>query len=116
MSAPKIDSYTFSLMIIDGNTFRKDLIILPDRVINDWWRKSGHTLIPEDIQVIFDSSPDLLIVGTGSVDRLKITDEAIKKIKENGIELIALPTGKAWQIYNKEKDKKKVAAAFHLTC
>lgn len=116
MTAPKVELYTFGLMIIDGCTFTKDLIILPDRMINDWWRESGHSLIPEDIQVVFESSPDLLIVGTGAVGRLKITDRAVNKIKENDIELIALPTGEAWQIYNKEKDNKKVAAAFHLTC
>ena len=116
MIAPKIESYSFGLMTIDGQTFRKDLIILPDRLIHDWWRENSHSLVPEDIQMVFESSPDLLIIGTGAVNRMKVTDAVIQVAKDNGIELVILPTGEAWQKYNQEKDVKKVAAAFHLTC
>ncbi len=116
MIAPKVDSYVFGLIIIDGSTYTRDIIILPDRVISDWRRLHGHTLIPEDIRPIFDASPEILVVGTGSLDRLKISDAIIQETKKSGMQLITLPTEKAWQVYNAKKDEKSVAAAFHLTC
>jgi hypothetical protein len=46
MIPPKIDSYKFGRIVIDGQAYSRDVIILPDRVIRDWWRDSGHILHP----------------------------------------------------------------------
>jgi hypothetical protein len=33
---PKIDSYEFGRIVIDGREYRADVIILPERVVADW--------------------------------------------------------------------------------
>ena len=34
----RIDHYEFGRIMIDGRQETKDLIILPDRVLRNWWR------------------------------------------------------------------------------
>jgi len=52
MSTPRIDSYRFGHLVVDGQPHTKDLIILPDKVIAGWWRKQGHTLLPDDLEEV----------------------------------------------------------------
>lgn len=116
MCAPRIEAYSFGMIVINGVTYTRDIIILPDHVISNWRRRTGHLLIPEDIPEVFDVSPEILIVGIGSFDRMKISDAMIQKAKQGGIQLISKPSGKAWIVYNQKTNEKRVAAAFHLTC
>lgn len=116
MCALRIDAYYFGMIVINGVTYTRDIILLPDRVISNWRRRNGHLLIPEDIHEVLDVSPEILIVGTGSFDRMKISDAMIQEAKQCGIQLIAKPSGKAWIVYNQKANENCVVAAFHLTC
>ncbi len=111
-----IDDYEFGRITIDGEVFRKDVVIFPDHVQSNWWRREGHELHPDDIQSILDARPELLIVGKGYYGRLKVLDSAKKKFEEIGCELIAMNTKKACTLYNERASEKKTIAAFHLTC
>ncbi|OQY18037.1 MAG: hypothetical protein B6I35_13630 [Anaerolineaceae bacterium 4572_32.2] len=51
MSTSQIESYRFGRIIIDGQTHSKDVIILPDRVIENWWRQEGHALHLDDLAI-----------------------------------------------------------------
>ena len=44
-----IDSYQFGEIVISGKEYSSDVIIFPDRVIDNWWRETGHELCLEDI-------------------------------------------------------------------
>ena len=44
-----IDSYHFGQIMINGEKYSSDVIIFPDRVQGEWWRKKGHELGLEDI-------------------------------------------------------------------
>jgi len=89
MCALRIDAYSFGMIVINGVTYTRDIIILPDRVISNWRRQNGHLLIPEDIHEVLDLSPEILIVGTGSFDRLKISDAMIQEAKRCGSQVIS---------------------------
>ena len=39
-----IEEYKFGFIRIDGEEYRRDLVILPDKIIPDWWREKGHRL------------------------------------------------------------------------
>ncbi|MGB7115117.1 MAG: MTH938/NDUFAF3 family protein [Anaerolineales bacterium] len=116
MIPPKIDSYRFGRIVIDGQAYSRDVIILPDRVIRDWWRGSGHILHPDDLLLVFEASPEVLVVGQGSVSRMQVLDETKQALEEAGIELISLPTKEACQKYNEVRTQYDAAAALHLTC
>jgi hypothetical protein len=116
MARPKIEAYEFGRIVIDGQTYRADLIVLPDRVVEGWWRQEGHVLHAADLESVFAAQPELLIVGQGAYGRMKIADEAERAIESAGIEMIALPSDEAVRKYNSLPTDERVAAAFHLTC
>ncbi len=116
MIPPKIDSYKFGRIVIDGLTYDRDVIILPDQVIRDWWRGSGHILHPDDLLLVFEAFPKVLVVGQGSTSRMLVLDDTKQALKEACIELISLPTKEACQKYNELRIQCAAAAALHLTC
>jgi hypothetical protein len=126
MRVPEIKSYRFGCIVIDGETHTKDVIILPDRVIGNWWRQEGHSLHPGDLADIVDLCgsavavsairPQVLIIGQGAYGRMRVTSEAQEALQAAGIELIIQPTKEACQTYNRLRERRMVAAALHLTC
>ena len=112
-----IDSYQFGRIVIDGKAYDKDCLIVGDRVHANWWRKQGHVFAVEDLQIILEAKPAVLVVGCGSPGLMKVSEDAQRTIREKGIELIALDSHKAANKYNELAGKaENVAAAFHLTC
>ena len=111
-----IDNFTFGRMIIDGKTYTSDLILYPDKIDDNWWRKSGHFLVVEDLLDILTYEPEILIVGTGVNGLMKVPVETKKFVESKGIELMIEETEEACKIYNKIMEKNKIVAAFHLTC
>lgn len=116
MSAPKIETYRFGHLVMDGQIHTKDLIILPDQVISGWWRQEGHAVHPDDLTAVLDADPEILIVGQGASGRMHVTPEAKKALQAASIELMAQPTEQACQTYNQMREQRRVAAALHLTC
>ncbi len=113
----KIQSYSFGKMIINGKVFNQDLIILKNRIIDNWRRKEGHILQPEDLDEVIEAKPQYLTVGQGAYGAMKISEEAKKLLFSKNIELIHAPTGEAYKIFNQyQEEDKRVAGAFHLTC
>lgn len=113
-----IDEYKFGKMVIDGETYNKDLIITKDRVLSNWWREKGHRLQLKDIKkVLEEQKPEVLIVGTGKFGMMKISDEVKDYLQEQKIELYEKESGKSTQEFNKQINAgKNVVGAFHLTC
>ena len=111
-----IDTYSFGRMVINGKTYTSDVILYPDKVDDSWWRKSGHLLQKEDLRDVIQYNPEILIVGTGAYGLMKILDEVKQFLEAEGIELISEETKEACKIYNELKERKKVVAAFHITC
>lgn len=116
MSNPKIESYRFGEIIIDGDIYKKDVIIFPDRVSSNWWREQGHSLSMNDLDEVIAARPKTVIVGTGIFGRMQIPPETLAQIEASGIEIIAHKTKRACQLYNQCKDEGEVIAALHLTC
>ncbi len=116
MNIPYIDSYQFGQIVIDGQTFTKDVIIFPHRVFGPWWRKEGHVLDPDDLVEIFKAEPRTLVVGQGAYGRMAIPPETERAIDDAGINLIAEATAEACQTYNALREQGAIVAALHLTC
>ncbi len=112
----KIEGYNFGEIIVNGKAYRADIIIFPDKVKPDWWRKEGHSLCIEDLEDVLKEKPEVLIIGTGAYGAMRVPDETLRVLRERGIEVKVLPTKLACEEFNKLVDKKKVVAALHLTC
>ena len=113
---PLIQDFRFGRITVDGITYKKDLILLPDGVLPNWWRAQGHALAVEDLLPVFDAAPETLIVGLGVYSRMRVADETCQALEEAGISLISQATGDACETYNCMREASLVAAALHLTC
>lgn len=115
---PEIEAYSFGEIVVGGQTFTNDLIILPDRIVANWWRDEGHVLKAEDLDAVLemDNKPEALIVGQGAHGRMRVARDAREALVEAGIELIAKGTEQACEEYNALRSYRRIAAALHLTC
>ena len=111
----RIEDYEFGKVTVDGNEQRKDLIVLPGRVVSNWRRRDGHSLVMEDLGEVLGDLPELLILGTGHDGQMRPKPETIEELRERGIQVEVMPTGKAVARYG-ELDPARTAAALHLTC
>jgi hypothetical protein len=111
-----IESYAFGRMSIKGKVYTSDLIIYPEKIDPSWWRQSGHVLCLEDIRDVLNEQPEVLIIGTGFMGLMKITEEVREYTDKNNIELIIQTSKKAVRTFNDLAPKKRTIGAFHLTC
>ena len=112
----RIDSYDFGRIVVDGKEYTSDVIIFPDKVKDNWWRKEGHALHIEDIESVVKENLEVLIVGTGKYGLLEVLQETKEYIESKGIELIVEATDSACEMYKEISKNKKAVAALHLTC
>ena len=112
---PRIEGYRFGHVVIDGEERTRDVIVLPDRVLTDWWRADGHRLVLADLDDVVEELPEHLVVGTGAYGQMRPDSEALNELRQRGVEVEALPTDEAVRRYG-ELDPRRTAAALHLTC
>src|SRR5712691_960655 len=96
---PRIEGYRFGELVVDGEPQTRDVIVLPDRVVTDWWRGEGHRLVLADLEDVLDELPERLLVGTGAYGQMRPDPEAVEQLRERGVEVEALPTGDAVRRY-----------------
>ena len=111
-----IDSYDFGHIVIDGVSYRQDLLIWPDRIKTDWWRQESHLLRVDDVTEALAADPEVLVVGKGDTGHMEVDPPLTAHLKEKGIGLVAVPTREACRIINSTVGKRRLAAALHLTC
>jgi hypothetical protein len=114
-SVATIRGYRFGRVEVDGREHTRDLIVLPDRVIGQWWREYGHALVLEDLASTLDELPERLVIGTGALGGMRPDPEAIGALEARGVEVEVHETPDAIRRYA-ELDPERTALAMHLTC
>jgi pimeloyl-ACP methyl ester carboxylesterase len=51
---PRIEGYRFGRIVVDGEEQTRDVIVLPDRVVTNWWRADGHKLVLADLEAVLE--------------------------------------------------------------
>ncbi len=109
--------FRFGELELDGRRYTRDLIALPDRVIENWWRKEGHSLCIEDLADVPLDDIHVLVVGTGASGVMRVPDELRRELASRGVKVIIQPTAQAVETFERLRaEGKRVAGAFHLTC
>jgi hypothetical protein len=111
----RIEGYRFGRVVVDGTEQTRDVIVLPHRVIPNWWRKEGHALVLADLDEVLDDLPERLVVGTGADGRMQPDPDCVRRLEERGIEVEIFRTEEAVRRYAL-LDQTRTAAALHLTC
>jgi hypothetical protein len=112
----RIDRYEFGLIIIDGQSFSNDVLIWPDQIKRDWWRREAHLLQLDDVAEALAANPQVLVVGMGEPGRMEVDPALAAYLKGRGVELLSHPTREACRLINDLIGKRRLAAALHLTC
>jgi hypothetical protein len=115
VAVTRLRDYRFGRVEVDGRTETRDVIVLPDRVVANWWRADGHRLVLADLDDVLDELPERLIVGTGAASRMRPDPVVVDTLTARGIDVECLPTDRAVVRYG-ELDPARTAAALHLTC
>jgi len=110
-----IGGYRFGHVLVDDRELTRDVIVLPNRVIENWWRREGHELAWVDLEDVAEELPERLIVGTGADQRMRPDPNVLELLRKRGVEIECLPTDRAVERFA-ELDPAKTAAALHLTC
>ncbi len=91
--------------------------MIGEKIVENWWRKDGHRVYPEDVTDILDENPEVLVVGTGYAGFMEVPGFLRSLLERKNIHLIAEKTPEAVKTFNHLRSQgKRVAAAFHLTC
>ncbi|MEJ2587419.1 MAG: Mth938-like domain-containing protein [Deltaproteobacteria bacterium] len=113
----KIDAYSAGSMTVNGTQHRKDLKIINDRVISEWWRDRDHRLDIGDVEDILSADPEVLVVGTGYAENMRVEEPLLSRLEKKKIQLVDQDTHTAVKSFNELREKgRDVAGAFHLTC
>jgi hypothetical protein len=115
VTGARIGDYEFGRVVVDGEEHRRDVIVLPHRVVGGWWRREGHGLALDDLADVLDELPKRLVIGTGASGQLRPDPATIDELRRRGIEVDTLPTGEAVRLFA-QLDPSRTAAALHLTC
>jgi hypothetical protein len=111
-----IDRYEFGLIVIDGQTFRNDVLIWPGRIKADWWRQESHVLQLHDVAEALDAAPQILVVGMGDPGKMQVDPALAAYLQGQGIALLARPTQEACRLINELSGQRRLAGALHVTC
>lgn len=116
-SIMRIDAYEFGDVSVDGQHYCNDVIVTPDKVIDDWWRREGHSLHMEDLAAALEAHPEFMVIGTGYYGKMKVPTETRKQLERKGITVVTADTKQAVNEFNQlQQNCARVVAALHLTC
>jgi hypothetical protein len=114
----KFTGFSFGKLSVDGEKYKKDLVIDRGEVRKRKKRRSkkyrqlyGHTPLSLDENIPWKCKR--LVVGTGG-GALPIMDDVRREAKRRHVELIAVPTKKALELLTRAPAKTN--AVLHLTC
>jgi hypothetical protein len=110
----RLENYGFGRVTVDRSEQTRDLIVLPDRVVPNWWHRDGHSLAMEDLEDVLDSLPERLTLSVGAYGRLHPDPRVIAELERRGTVVECLRTDQAVRRYG-ELDERQTAAALLLT-
>ena len=109
-----IESISMGKLLFKGKVSRSDTIVYPDHMDTKWWIKSRNCIESEDLEDVLKFEPEVVVVGTGFMMPISISDDAVNTLKSAGIEVFVEKAEAAAEIFNENTPKKKTVGLFHL--
>jgi hypothetical protein len=118
---PKIEATTFGSITIDGREIENDVILRLDGSVKKRKKKlskkvygTSHTISLDEAKYVYEKGAELLIIGAGQYDLVRLSDEAEEYFQKRGCRVKLMATPKAIRAWNKAEGK--VVGLFHVTC
>ena len=117
----KVDNYLFGCITVNKKDYKDDIVITPDGAViarKTELSLNDHDLSEEEVQILIDMAPEVIVIGNGKSGALQVSPEAREACVSNGIQLIVDKTSAAINKFNwlAKDGKQRVAALFHITC
>jgi hypothetical protein len=112
-----INSIRFGSIVVDGKTYDEyeNYIVSYDGEITGIHTSQRHLFGKPELEIILKKNPEMIIIGTGDSDLLKVSDEVRSICKQKSIKLVETISKKSIIEFNNNLDK-KVVAFIHVTC
>ena len=118
---PKIEVTSFGSITIGGRRIRNDVILNMRGEVKKRKKKlskrifgTSHVISLDEAKYVHEKGIELLIIGTGQFNSIRLSDEAASYFKKHNCEVKLAATPDAVRIWNKSKGK--VIGLFHVTC
>ncbi|MDP2820991.1 MAG: MTH938/NDUFAF3 family protein [bacterium] len=112
-----ITGYDFGKISINGDDYYVDVFIDWNEKVKNWQREESHSVKEKDLKEVLDLKPDIIVIGTGESEMLRVLPEIQELIINNDIGLVVKKTLEAISFFNKSlAENKKIIGLFHLTC
>jgi len=110
-----ITHYSFGKIVVDGKTYENDIVIFPDRTVQNWQASINHSIRLIDTKALMTGPVNKLIIGIGFNNGCSVTDDIVEYAVSKNIELHILDTREAVKLFN-GSSKDGLAACFHVNC
>lgn len=94
-----IRSYQAGKLTINGTVYERSVIIMPERLIDDWQPQLFEELTTEYVLELARLEPEILLLGTGATLRFP-PPESTGRLGELGIGIEIMDTAAACRTYN----------------
>jgi hypothetical protein len=118
---PNIEATSFGSITIDGQKIRNDVILRLDGSVKKRKKKlskrvygTSHTISLDEAQHVYEAGAELLIIGTGQYDLVRLSEEAQAYLGKHNCRTKLAATPDAIRLWNKATGK--VIGLFHVTC
>jgi hypothetical protein len=118
---PKIDDTWFGSVTVEGKRYEHDILIrLSGKVrrrnkgLSKAVYGTSHTISLAEIEDLYRSRAERLIIGTGQNGQVRLSKEATEYLANRGCKVDLWPTPKAIKRWNEAEGK--VLGLFHVTC
>jgi len=118
---PRTEATSFGSITIDGSRYGYDVLIRLDGGIKKRKKKlskrifgTSHMISQEEAEYIYEEGAEVLVIGTGQFDQVRLSDEAQSYFDSKELKVIMKGTPEAIQLWNELQDK--ATGLFHVTC
>ena len=118
---PKIEAASFGSVTIDGRKIENDVILRLDGAVKKRKKKlskriygTSHTISLDEARHVYEDGAELLIIGTGQYDLVRLSEEAQAYLEKHNCRTKLAATPEAIGLWNEAQGK--VIGLFHVTC
>ena len=119
-SSPRITDLSWGQMKIEGGKSYRDAKLFPGGS-REWdWQETGtrHSpgIQPADVRELLERGARIIILSRGMNENLRVTEETLQFLEEEGVRYQLLQTEEAVKRYNELREEHPVGGLFHSTC
>lgn len=109
-----INAHAPGQVTINHSIYTSSLVVSPERLVPEWRPRSIDELASGDIDVILDEAPEIVLLGTGSMQRFP-TSDILMRFGEAGVGCEVMDNAAACRTYTVlMAERRRVIAALLL--